>query len=77
MSKKKDDSTREAEVVSAEPEKVKVAVAPTVPARRVTFEQWSSRRSIKKEHLRGMRAFVKNPTRVRTMAEWDAAFKAY
>ena len=76
--KAKDEAVVEAApaVVAEAPVQVAVA-APASPARRVSFEQWAAKRSIKDNHKRGMRAFVKNPDRLRTIADWDEAFKAY
>lgn len=56
---------------------VSVQVSAVAPARRVSFDQWAAKRAIKESHRRGMRAFIKTPDRVRTIAEWDEAFKAY
>lgn len=75
MAKTKKETTEQEE---AAPETVvSVAVKAPEPARKVSFDQWAARRGVKTEHKRGMRAFVKNPDRVRTMADWDDAFKAY
>jgi len=76
--KAKDEAVvTEAPAVAAEAPVQIAVVAPAAPARRVSFEQWAAKRNIKDSHKRGMRAYVKTPDRVRTMAEWDEAFKAY
>lgn len=47
------------------------------PVRRVSFEQWASRRSIKDSHKAGLRAYVKNPNVPRSLEMWDKVFSDY
>lgn len=47
------------------------------PSRRYSFEQWASRRGVKAHHRGGLRAFIKNPDKPRTLEDWDACFKGY
>lgn len=56
--------------------KVAVKAAPK-PSRRYSFEQWASRRGVKAHHRGGLRAFIKNPDKPRTLEDWDACFKGY
>jgi hypothetical protein len=45
--------------------------------KRHSFEQWASRRGIKEHHRGGLRAFITNSKKHRTLAEWDVCFKGY
>lgn len=47
------------------------------PEKRYSFEQWASRRGVKEHHRGGLRAFITNSKKHRTLAEWDACFKGY
>ncbi len=47
------------------------------PEKRHSFEQWASRRGVKEHHRGGLRAFITNSKKHRTLAEWDACFKGY
>lgn len=47
------------------------------PPKMYSFEQWAARRGVPKHHCRGMRAFVKNPNRTRTLEMWDECFVGY
>lgn len=47
------------------------------PEKKFTFEQWAAARRIKNSHHGGMKAFVKNAKRLRTLAEWDQCFVGY
>lgn len=54
------------------------SVEKAVPAKkRYSFEQWLVRRAIPTHHKRGMRAYVKNIKKSRTLEEWDEAMKGY
>jgi hypothetical protein len=73
-------SPKKAETKSAPKKAAKKEVAkaaPTKPARRYSFEQWASRRGVKAHHRGGLRAFIKNPDKPRTLEDWDACFKGY
>ncbi len=48
-----------------------------VPGKRYTFTQWAVRRGKKPHHQPGLRAFVKNPNKPRTIEEWDKLFETY
>ena len=54
-----------------------VRKAAVKPAKRYSFEQWASRRGVKEHHRGGLRAFVKNPAKPRTLEEWDKCFVGY
>ncbi len=59
---------------------VQIDVTPAqkvVPNRRYTFTQWAVRRGVKTRHQPGMRAFIKNPNKPRTIEEWDKLFVTY
>lgn len=47
------------------------------PEKRYSFEQWASRRGVKEHHRGGLRAFITNSKKHRSLAEWDACFKGY
>lgn len=77
-----------AELVVVEKEvEVAVVEAPKPPAppakqkkkkkKGLSLTQYASRKNIKARHLGGLRAFIKNPSRLRSLEEWDAAFKNY
>jgi len=53
----------------------KAAPAPFV--KRYSFDQWASRRGVKNHHRGGLRAFITNSKKSRTLAEWDACFTGY
>lgn len=62
--------------------KIVTKKAPTVgplprASKVISFHQWAARRGIKKQHLRGMRAFVSNPNQSRSLEEWDSIFEKY
>jgi hypothetical protein len=46
-------------------------------ARVYTFAQWARRRGAKQHHKGGLRAFVSNVDRSRSLEEWDDCFKDY
>ncbi len=59
---------------------VQIDVTPAqkiVSDRRYTFTQWAVRRGKKPQHQPGMKAFVKNPDKPRTIEEWDKLFVTY
>lgn len=47
------------------------------PEKRYSFEQWASRSGVREHHRGGLRAFITNSKKHRTLAEWDACFKGY
>lgn len=59
----------------AAPKKKKRSVVK--PVKRFSFEQWAARRGVKEHHRGGLRAFVKNPNKYRTLEEWDKCFVGY
>lgn len=60
------------------PKKRKAAPArPAKPVKRYSFDQWAARSGVKEHHRKGLRAFIKNSKKHRTLAEWDACFKGY
>lgn len=54
-----------------------VASSPSKPAKRFSFEQWAARMGVPGHHRGGLRAFVNNVSKHRTLQEWDECFKAY
>jgi hypothetical protein len=46
-------------------------------ARVYTFEQWARRRGVKQHHKRGLRAYVPDVERSRSLEEWTDCFKDY
>jgi len=54
-----------------------VAKKATKPVKRYSFDQWASRREVKARHRGGLRAFVTNPRKHRTLEEWDKCFIGY
>lgn len=63
-----------------EPVVVQQPVVSQAPKRRVrglSLAQYAAQRQVKRHHLGGMRAFIKNPDRVRTLEEWDKVFRDY
>jgi hypothetical protein len=48
-----------------------------VPAKNLSFEQWASRRGIRSHHRGGLRAYVSNVSKHRTLEEWDECFRGY
>jgi len=55
----------------------KAASAPAPFVKRYSFEQWASRRGVKNHHRGGLRAFITNSKKSRTLSEWDACFTGY
>lgn len=45
--------------------------------KRISFHEWSARRSIPSHHQRGMLAFLKDKEVLLTIEEWDALFANY
>ena len=78
-SETKFEARSEAKAVKAAPKKRKVAAKrpATKPVKRYTFEQWAARRGVKNHHRGGLRAFIKNSTKPRSLADWDSGFKGY
>lgn len=59
---------------------VQIDVTPAqkiVSNRRYTFIQWAVRRGKKPQHQPGMKAYVRNPDKPRTIEEWDKLFVTY
>ncbi len=56
---------------------VKAPVVPVVTARRVSFEQWALGKKIPARHHGGLKAHIKDSSRPRTEADWDAAVAGY
>ena len=55
-----------------------VAVAaPVAKPRVMSFTQWASLRGFRPQHLGGMRAFLKNPSQLRSVDSWDKVFETY
>jgi len=72
MAKAKNDQVQDAEVVvDAAP------VAPVVPAKLISFEQWARLRGVKPHHMAGMKAHCASPTKPRTKETWDSLFENY
>lgn len=81
------DETSSEDLPKAEPAKKKSSrkKAPatkrpkaSLPRARVyRFEQWAARREIPDHHRGGLRAYVKNVHKPRTLEEWDKCFKDY
>jgi hypothetical protein len=67
--------------VAVGPEAVDQVIAaelPAKPEKKITFEQFVARNaSIKKHHAAGLRAFVKNPDKLRTEKEWQRVLNNY
>lgn len=57
--------------------KVAAKQPPAKPVKRYTFEQWAARRGVKTHHRGGLRAFIKNSTKPRSLKEWDSGFEGY
>lgn len=57
-------------------EPVRKAVMPR-RTREYTFEQWARRQGVKQHHKGGLRAYVPDVERARSLEEWDACFKDY
>lgn len=47
------------------------------PEKKYSFEQWASRRDVPQRHRGGLRAFISNPQKIRTLTEWDKCFETY
>lgn len=72
MAKTKDNSETPVDVV--------VPSTPGVVITReklITFQAYCKIRNILPHHTFGMRAFVKNPDKPRTVTNWDEIFKSY
>lgn len=51
--------------------------APKLPKKLFTFDQWAARNGVPTHHRGGMRAFVENPNKPRSLEDWDMAFLDY
>lgn len=51
--------------------------SPSKFVKKYTFDQWASRRDIPKHHRGGMKAYMKDSYRMRTLEEWDSALVGY
>jgi hypothetical protein len=72
--------SRKSSEAKAAPVKTPPPVPPVVRARRgkmYTFEQWAKRRGIPTRHKGGLRAYVDNVNKPRTLEEWETCFKDY
>lgn len=47
------------------------------PPKLYTFEQWVKMRSIKTQHVGGLRAYCPNVKKSRTLEDWDECFRGY
>jgi hypothetical protein len=63
--------------VSKKKKVAKVAPSQPVPVKRYSFTQWAARNGVPAHHRGGLRAFVNNVKKQRTLAEWDACFEGY
>jgi len=61
--------------VAAKPVAQKVSSIPKV--KRYSFEQWAARNGVPSHHRGGLRAYVNNVSKHRTLEEWDECFKGY
>lgn len=73
VEKKKEAPKKAAPKKRAAPKKA----APAPFVKRYSFDQWASRRGVKNHHRGGLRAFITNSKKSRTLAEWDACFTGY
>ncbi len=77
----KDEFTFIEEETFVVPEPVLVAVVVKAPVaervRTLSFHQWASRKGIKKQHMSGIMAFIKDYSRDRSMEDWDKAVNGY
>lgn len=55
----------------------KVKPLPARPEKTYSFDQWAARRGVPTHHRGGMRAFVTNHKKPRTLEAWDVCFKDY
>lgn len=65
------------ELVVEEIVKEIVLPVPAAPVKRFTFEQYAVQKGVKEHHKSGMRAFCKNPDKLRTIEDWNKAFENY
>jgi hypothetical protein len=49
----------------------------TVVVKRFSFEQWAARRGVPSHNRGGLRAYVNNVSKHRTLEEWDECFRGY
>ena len=49
----------------------------TAPVKRYSFVQWAARNGVPAHHRGGLRAFVTNVSKHRTLEEWDKCFEGY
>ena len=76
--KQEANSVEKKAAFKAAPKKRKAAPKPPAkPVKKYSFEQWASRRGVKSHHRAGLRAFITNSTKHRTLEEWDACFIGY
>lgn len=54
-----------------------IPVPITIKVKRYSFEKWAARRGVKSHHRPGLKAYVKNVNKLRTLEEWDECFKGY
>lgn len=47
------------------------------PAKRYSFTQWAARNGVPAHHRGGLRAFVNNVSKHRTLSDWDKCFEGY
>lgn len=73
--KQEEDSLDVTEVEEAKAPPTPVEAVP--PAPKVSLERWFLGKGTPAGHRRGMTAFVKQPHRPRTVAEWDQIFEKY
>jgi hypothetical protein len=78
--KTKEDSKEDKPFVVKATKKEKVRPSPVVmlkPQKLYSFDQWATRRGVPTHHRGGMRAFVKQPDKQRTLEQWDECLKGY
>ena len=52
-------------------------VTPILSARVYRFDQWAARRGVAQRHTGGLRAYVRDVHKPRTLEEWDKCFVDY
>ena len=75
--KPKSETKKKAAFKAAPKKKVAAKQPPSKPVKRYTFEQWAARRGVKNHHRGGLRAFIKNSTKPRSLKDWDSGFEGY
>ncbi len=68
---------KEDEMVVEEIKAPSAPVVPVVEAKKITFKQFIAGKNVKPQHVSGLKAFIGNIEKLRTVQQWEDLLKGY